>query len=58
MAEDISTLTVYDGTVLCKKCGYPMTPLESMYSPDGICPDCRNLKYEKHAKGLMADGER
>jgi len=53
--EDVSTLTIYDGTLPCKKCGYPMTPLEAMYSDDGLCPYCRNEKYEKHAKNLMSD---
>jgi hypothetical protein len=56
--DDISTLTIYDGTLPCRKCGYPMTPLEAMYSDDGLCPYCRNEKYEKHAEGLMVDGER
>jgi Zn finger protein HypA/HybF involved in hydrogenase expression len=54
MNEDVSTLTVYDGSLQCKKCDYPMTPLEAMYSDDGLCPYCRNAKYEKHAKNLMA----
>jgi len=55
MAEDVSTTTIYDGTLFCKKCDYPMTPLESMYSDDGLCPYCRNEKYEKHARNLMAN---
>jgi len=54
MAEDISTTTIYDGTLVCKNCGYPMTPLEAMYSDDGLCPYCRNANYEKHSKSLMA----
>jgi predicted nucleic-acid-binding Zn-ribbon protein len=53
-AEEVSTLTIYDGSVVCKKCGYPMTPLEAMYSDDGLCPHCRNANYEKHSKTLMA----
>ena len=53
-AEKVSTLTVYDGSIPCKKCGYLMTPLEVMYSADGLCPNCRNANYEKHAKTLMA----
>jgi len=53
MEENVSTLTIYDGTLLCKKCGYPMTPLEAMYSDDGLCPYCRNEKYEKHTKNLL-----
>lgn len=53
-AEEISTLTIYDGSVECKKCGYPMTPLEAMYSDNGLCPNCRNLQYEGHAKKLMS----
>lgn len=51
--DDISTVTIYDGTVMCKKCGYPMTPLEAMYSDNGLCPHCRNQQYEGHAKKLM-----
>jgi len=53
--EDVSTTTIYDGSVMCKKCGYPMTPLEAMYSDDDLCPYCRNAKYEKHAKNFIAD---
>jgi predicted Zn-ribbon and HTH transcriptional regulator len=56
MDEEISTTTIYDGSRMCKNCGYPMTPLEALYSDDGLCPYCRNEKYEKHAKNLMADG--
>ena len=55
MSEDISTTTIYDGTIMCKACGYPMTPLEALYSDDGLCPYCRNQKYEKHAKNMMAN---
>lgn len=51
--DDVSTVTIYDGTILCKKCDYPMTPLEAMYSDDGLCPHCRNLNYQGHAKKLM-----
>ena len=53
--DDVSTVTIYDGTILCKKCDYPMTPLEAMYSDDGLCPHCRNLNYQGHAKKLMAE---
>lgn len=52
--DDVSTVTIYDGTIMCKKCGYPMTPLEAMYSDDGLCPHCRNLNYQGHAKNLMS----
>ena len=52
--DDVSTVTIYDGTIMCKKCGYPMTPLEAMYSDDGLCPNCRNLNYQGHAKKLMS----
>ena len=54
MVEDVSTTTIYDGTRPCKKCGYPMTPLEAMYSDDGLCPYCRNEKYERHFKNRMS----
>ena len=53
-AEDISTVTLYEGSLPCKKCGYPMTPLEALYSDLGLCPYCRNLQYEGHAKKLMS----
>ena len=53
--DDISTLTIYDGTVMCRKCGAPMTPLEVMYSDGDLCPHCRNAKYEYHMKRLMTD---
>jgi predicted nucleic-acid-binding Zn-ribbon protein len=55
MNEDISTLTIYDGSLKCKNCGYPMTPLEAMYSDNGLCPYCRNKSYEKHAKDRMVE---
>jgi RNA polymerase subunit RPABC4/transcription elongation factor Spt4 len=55
MAENMSTVTIYDASLACKKCKYPMTPLEGLYSDDGLCPYCRNKKYEKHAKNFMAD---
>ncbi len=55
-SEDISTVTIYDGSLQCKNCGYPMTPLEAMYSEDGRCPYCRNQNYEKHAKRGMVNG--
>jgi len=58
MADDISTTTIYDGTLFCKKCEYPMTPLEAMYSDNGLCPNCRNKNYEKHAKNLMVSREK
>ena len=53
-AEEISTVTIYDGSLPCKKCGYPMTPLEALYSDMGLCPYCRNQQYEGHAKKLMS----
>ena len=57
MSEAISTTTIYDGTMFCKKCGYPMTPIEALYSDNGLCPYCRNEKYEKHSKSLMVGNE-
>lgn len=53
--EEISTVTIYDGSVECKNCGYPMTPLEALYSDNGLCPYCRNERYEKHSKNLMSN---
>lgn len=50
--DQISTVTIYDGTVFCRKCGAPMTPLEVLYSDSDVCPHCRNEVYEKHAKKL------
>ena len=38
MQEEVSTITVYDGSQQCKVCGQIMTPLEAMYSEDGRCP--------------------
>jgi len=55
MAENMSIVTIYDASLACKKCDYPMTPLEGLYSDDGLCPHCRNQKYEKHAKSFKAD---
>ena len=50
--DQVSTVTIYDGTVFCRKCGAPMTPLEVLYSDSDVCPHCRNEVYEKHAKKL------
>lgn len=47
-------MTIYDGSMVCKKCGAPMTPIEVLYSDDDLCPHCRNAKYERHAKSFMA----
>jgi len=52
--EDINIETVYEGSVMCPKCGHLMTPLEKMYAGGNVCPDCRNARYEKHAKGFMS----
>jgi Zn finger protein HypA/HybF involved in hydrogenase expression len=54
-AEEITTMTIYDGSLPCKKCNYPMTPLEALYSDMGLCPYCRNKQYEGHAKRLMTE---
>jgi len=52
---DINVETVYEGSTMCRRCGHLMTPLETMYSNLGLCPDCRNLEYEKHAKRKMSE---
>jgi|APCry1669190327_1035288.scaffolds.fasta_scaffold00626_11 hypothetical protein len=55
MLDDISTETIYDGSVPCRRCGMVMTPLEVMYSYDGrTCPACRNAKMEAHVRGGMS----
>lgn len=52
--EDISTETIYDGSVMCPKCGLFMTPVEVMYTGGKMCPTCRNALYGKHMKGAMS----
>lgn len=54
MEEQISTLTIYDGSRLCKKCGSVMDPLVVLYGDGKVCPTCRNMKYERARKGAMS----
>jgi uncharacterized paraquat-inducible protein A len=54
MQEDISTITIYDGSQPCRKCGMIMSPIDVMYSEDGYCPYCRNMRHELHKKGAMS----
>jgi hypothetical protein len=53
MVEEISTLTIYDGSRICRKCGEVMDPVVVMYGDGKVCPTCRNLKYESARKGAM-----
>ena len=53
MIEEVSTETIYDGSVMCPKCGLFMTPVEAMYTGGTMCPTCRNLKHGAHVKGAM-----
>ena len=53
MDEEITAVTIYEGTVPCTNCDYPMTPIEALYSDDGLCPYCRNMKYEKYARKML-----
>lgn len=51
--EEISTETIYDGSVQCPECGNWMTPVEAMYTGGKMCPTCRNRRYGRHLKGAM-----
>ena len=51
--ETINIETVYEGSQICPRCGNLLTPLEVLYTSLGLCPDCRNAKYEEHAKRGM-----
>lgn len=53
--EEITTETIYDGSVECPKCGLFMTPLEVMYAGKKMCPTCRNGLYGKHMKRAMSE---
>jgi len=55
MVEDVTTETIYSGTVICPKCAMPMTPVEAMYTDGKMCPSCRNGLYGKHMKARMSD---
>lgn len=56
---DYATESVYSGSQFCPKCNDLMTPLEVLYSGDtGLCVECRNLMYKKHAKSAMGGGSR
>ena len=54
MEDEYTTETIYDGSVICPKCGMFMTPLEAMYTDGKMCPSCRNDVYGKHMKGRMS----
>ena len=53
--ETINIETVYEGSQICPRCGNLLTPLEVLYTSLGLCPDCRNAKYEEHAKRGMSE---
>lgn len=56
---DYSTESVYSGSEVCSGCKDLMTPLEVLYSGhSGLCVECRNLMYKKHAKSAMGGGSR
>lgn len=51
---DFYNQTIYDGSVMCPKCGLFMTPIEAMYTDGKMCPTCRNLHYGKTRRGAMS----
>lgn len=54
MPEEVSTATIYDGSMICRKCGKLMTPIEVFYMDGDTCPDCRNTSFGKNLKGRMS----
>ena len=52
--EEYTTETIYDGSVVCPKCGMWMNPLEAMYTDGKMCPACRNDLYGKHMRSRMS----
>jgi len=57
--EEISTETIYQGSVACPGCGTHMTPLEHMWAGNtSECGDCRNTRYSKAAKSMMSGKRR
>ena len=55
MSDEISTETIYEGSVQCPKCDRIMTPLEVLYAGGKLCPDCRNRRYEYYTKNKMSE---
>ena len=55
MSDEISTETIYEGSVQCPKCERIMTPLEVLYAGGKLCPDCRNRRYEYYTKNKMSE---
>jgi hypothetical protein len=55
MSEEITTETIYEGSVQCPKCERIMTPLEVLYAGGKLCPDCRNRRYEYYTKNKMSE---
>ncbi len=53
--NEVFTETIYDGSVVCPKCGLFMTPVEAMYTDGKMCPTCRNSLYGKHMKRAMSE---
>lgn len=54
LMDEVTTETIYDGSMLCPKCGKAMTPLEVMYTDGKMCPWCRNDNYGVHMKRRMS----
>ena len=55
MSDEITTETIYEGSVQCPKCDRIMTPLEVLYAGGKLCPDCRNRRYEYYTKNKMSE---
>jgi hypothetical protein len=41
----VSTTTVYEGSQECE-CGRMLTPLEALYSRDGLCQTCHRRRVQ------------
>ena len=46
--------TISKGKAPCPLCGIVMNPVEYMYSLNGLCPPCNQLKMANRVKGRMA----
>lgn len=44
--------TIYNGSKMCKNCGYNMDPYEALLSE--LCPTCTRRKAVHNLKGRMA----
>jgi hypothetical protein len=45
--------TIYNGSIICEKCGQVVDPVTAMYSPE-YCANCQQAKRKHTLKERMA----